>query len=695
MTQVGIDVGGTFTDAVLVDTDSGRVRTHKTSTTDDIATGVRDGFVEICEDSGVDPEAVERFTHGSTVAVNALIEDTGAKTALLTTAGFADILEIGEGNRDASLLYNPCNDHEAPLVPRRHRFGVEERIGVDGDVTTPLSLDDLDRAVDSMVADDVEAVAICFLHSHKNPVHERRAAERIRELTTDLVVSVSADVSPVVREYPRTATTAVDAYVKPVVSSYLSRLGDTLEAEGLPTPYTVMKSDGGVASSDLVSDRPVTQVVSGPVAGVESARYLGRAIGMEDLITLDMGGTSVDTAMIENGKPMETATRSVRGMPVNGPFVDVETKGAGGGAIAWLDEVDALQVGPRSAGANPGPICYGRGGTEPTVTDADLVLGLLNPDRFAGGGFDLDAATARDGIEDRIADPLGIDVRAAAVSIREVVDAHLANAVRASSVERGLDPRDFSLMAFGGAGPMHACSVARDMGIDTVVIPNHAGLVSSLGVLLADVTHDYSRSLIETVEDATVDQLRSVGGDLAERAVADLEAEDVDPADRRFTLAFDTRYTGQSHNLTIPLVSDARSVEDLLDAITEAAIDRLGEVFAERHRERYGFVDETNTVGLINARVTARGVVGSPHLGIDAPETSLADARRGEREVVLDRESTVTTPYYDWNAVPAECAVSGPAVFHMDNSTIWLPPGFEADIDDQKHVVATDTGAGR
>lgn len=680
MRAIGVDIGGTFTDTVLVDGDD--VHAVKTSSTADVLTGLARGIEAACERGGVDPGDVEAFSHGSTIAVNALIEGTGADTAVVTTAGFRDVLEIGEGYRDADLLYAPCNDVDPSLVPRERRYGVAERLNASGEVVTPLDEDDLDRVVDDVLDSDVSAVAVCLLHAYRNPVHEERVLERFAERAPDLDVSLSSRVSPEIREYARTATTVADAYLKPELSAYLNRLEDTLGDAGVTAPVAIMKSDGGLARPGIAADRPVTQVVSGPVAGVNAATFVAGQCGLDDVLTFDMGGTSCDAAVVADGDPVEVSHREIRGLKINGPFTNVNTVGAGGGSIARVDEVGALRVGPESAGADPGPACYGRGGTRPTVTDADLVLGMLNPENFAGGTMTLDPEAARESIRTHVAEPMGTNVKTAAVAIRDVIDTEMASAIRVVAVNDGYDPREFALVGFGGAGPVHACRVAAELGVERVVFPTNPGVLSSLGLLVSDLRHEYVRSLVETVDEADPEAVTDAIGELVERGREELDQEGVDPADRSFRVAFDAMYEGQAHYLTVPC-PDREVSRDTLDDVAAA--------FERAHDDQYGFVDDRNPVELVNLRVTAVGATPDPAFDPDDDATTGTPTPAGTREVVLDADERVETPYYDRSALAPGHHVDGPAVVELDNTTIWIPPGFDGRVDEYGNVLAEVT----
>jgi N-methylhydantoinase A len=679
MHQIGVDIGGTFTDTVLVDGDD--IHAVKTSSTADFLTGLSRGIENACEAAEITPEEVDLFSHGSTIAVNALIEETGAETAIVTTEGFRDVLEIGEGYRGADLLYAPCNDTESPLIPRRHRYGVTERIDAEGEIVTALDIDDVDRVIDELLESDIDAVAVCLLHAYRNPTHEERIVDRFAERAPDIDVSRSSQVSPEIREYARTATTVADAYLKPELSQYLQRLETELETAGLEAPVAIMKSDGGLARPTIAAERPVTQVISGPVAGVNAASFVADQRGLEDVLTFDMGGTSCDVAIVADGEPLEVSHREIRGLKINGPFTNVETVGAGGGSIAHLDEVGALKVGPESAGADPGPACYGRGGTRPTVTDADLVLGILNAEQFAGGTMTLDRDAAEESIREHVAEPMGTDVETAAVAIRGVIDTKMASATRVVVVNEGLDPREFSLVGFGGAGPAHACNVATELGIDEVVFPSNPGVLSSLGLLVSDLRHEYVRSLIETVGDADPDRISAAIEELVERGHDDLDAEDVAPGDRSFRVSFDMMYEGQAHYLNVP--SPGQSVSG-------SALSDLASRFEAAHDRQYGFVDDRNPIELVNLRVTAVGAVPDPPLGpASGSDHDRSVAKMGTREVILDRDDRGEVPYFDRGGLAPGHELAGPAIVEFENTTIWLPPDFDGEIDRYGNLVAT------
>jgi len=678
MRSVGVDTGGTFTDITYIAPD-GTIETLKTPTSSDLRSGIERGLRGMADEVEVAADAIEHLAHGSTVAVNTLIERTGADTALVTTAGFRDRLEIGELYRSTDLLYDPSTQPTESFVPRQRRFEVDERLGPDGTVQIALDDDDIGEAVEAVRDSEADAVAVSCLFAYRNDEHERQLASALRE-RTDCTVTRASALSNEIDEYERTATAVADAYVKPRVTAYLEALRDDLQAWGLTVPIHVMKSDGGLARDEVVQERPITQLISGPIAGVTAAQYYGRQRGLENQITFDMGGTSCDASLIVDGEPTESATRTVADLDIKGPFTTIETVGAGGGSIAWVDDAGSLHVGPRSAGADPGPACYGRGGTEPTVTDANLLLGLLDLEAFAGGTIDIDRTAAERAIE-RVADPLGLSPVEAALAIRDIVNSKMAGTTRVVSVEQGFDPREFTLTAFGGAGPMHAVDIHREMGTRDVLVPNRAGLASSLGLLLADIRHNSVQSVVELVPDIDAEELSATFEAIEADVRGVLEDDEVPSTQRTLSWTVDVRYEGQSHYLNLP-------VERPFD---EQALTALADEFDAEHRRVYGFVDENATVEVVNARVTAIGEIAHPDLAVPDTERSgsLADVAT-QRTVVIRGKEEVTADQYTWPDVVPGDTLTGPALVAQANSTVWLPAGYEGSVDDYKNIHITD-----
>ncbi|ELZ35628.1 hydantoinase/oxoprolinase family protein [Halorubrum tebenquichense] len=645
---IGVDVGGTFTDVAL--SLGGDLVTAKVPSTEDQSEGVVAGIEKACEAAGIDPESVTEFSHAMTVSVNALLENDGARTALVTTEGFRDVLEIGRQTRPS--LYDLDAEKPTPLVPRRRRFEVAERATADG-IERPVDDGDVEALVADLREADVESVAVCLLHAYASPENERRVAAGLRE-ALDVPVSASREVLPEFREYERTSTTVVDAYVRPAIDGYVGRLTERARDLGLPRPR-IMQANGGVTDAETVRRNAVTTVLSGPAAGVVGASAAAATdADREGLVTFDMGGTSSDVSLVRDGEVERTTEAVIADRPIGTPMVDVETVGAGGGSIAWVDAGGALRIGPRSAGADPGPACYGKGGTEPTVTDADLVLGYVGADTDLGGDLSLDAGAARDALAD-LADEAGMDGPvAAALGVHRVANADMSRAIRSVTVERGHDPRAFGLVAFGGAGPMHAVSIADGLDIDRVVVPHASGVLSAYGLLAADETRDAVRTRQGPLAEVDAESVDDVYGDLTDRLLGEVS----DPDAARVEYAADLRYAGQSFELTV-------DVERPFDPAA------AGERFAAAHESAYGYrADEP--VELVNCRATATVPRSAPAIesvgGGDAEPRTI-------REAVFS-EGTRETPVYDRERFPADEAVAGPAVVEGAESTVVVPPGW-------------------
>jgi len=693
--RLGVDVGGTFTDVVLL---VGPERTTaKVPTTDDQSRGVIEGIERACETAGIEPAAIDGFRHAMTVSVNAMLEGDGARTALVTTAGFRDVLAIGRQDRPA--LYDLGAEKPAPLVPRERRFEVHERVTPDG-VEAPLDEADVRELAGEIEGADVESVAVSLLHAYAESDHERRVASVLRE-ELDCPVTTSHEVLAEFREYERTATTVAEAYVTPVIDDYVGRLESRAAEHDLPAPR-VMQANGGIADAATVRENAVTTVLSGPAAGVVGASIFERwADGVDGdpetsdtsdasasgLITFDMGGTSSDVSLVRDGAVERTTEADVGGHPVRIPMVDVNTVGAGGGSIAWVDAGGALRVGPRSAGASPGPACYGKGGTEPTVTDANLVLGYLGADTTLGDGLALDPEAAEAALS-ALADEAGLDgPLAAARGGYRVANATMTRTIRGVTVERGHDPREFALAAFGGAGPMHAAALAARLDVERVVVPPTEGVLSALGLLAADEKHDAARTYRTALDGADGDAIDAVYADLADRVLDDTS----DPDRATVVREADLRYAGQSFELTVPVPAP-------FDAATVRA--RFHDAH-ERVRD-YRMADEP--VALVTLRTTATVPGEVPRLDHE----SGGDPRSGEREAFFPRENEGSdasengdgafheTPVYVRERVPAGERYGGPAIFEGGESTVVLPPDWTATVaEDGALVLETgDDGGG-
>jgi N-methylhydantoinase A len=656
---LGVDVGGTFTDAVL--TDGVCVHTAKApSTPDDQSRGVARVIATVLERAAADPATVERFAHGMTVGTNALLERRGARTALIATAGFTDLLEIARQNRPS--LYRLCEDRPPPLSPPELRIGVAERVGPDG-VIEPLSDAEIGRVCDEVERLRPEAVAVCLLFAFADPSHEQRLAEALRERFAGLHVSVSSEVLPRFREYERCATTALDAYLAPLLDGYLGRLAERCREIGIPEPL-VMQSSGGVTDAARAAAGGAWSVLSGPAGGAVGAGLLAAASGDGNALGLDMGGTSCDVCVVESGRVGRTEEREFDGRPIQLPMVDVHTVGAGGGSIAWRDPGGALRVGPRSAGAEPGPACYRRGGTEPTVTDANLLLGYLDPAAGLAGGVTLDRAAAEDAVG-ALAESLGLGLVEAAAGIHAVANHEMVRALRVITVERGVDPRRFDLMPFGGAGPLHATGIADELGINRVMCPRSGGVLSALGLVCAERRRDTTRTVMLSAAELTPDGI----GEAVRSAVAGL---DHDP-DATLEAVFELRYRGQSFELPI-------------DGPLEPDPAMLIEAFAAEHERRYGYRQDDGDVELINVRVAAR----EPLSDFELPPAATVAPRRSSRTAHFAGGPAAIEVIA--GEPPAGLAIAGPCVFELPETTFLVPQGWSAEVDGLGTIVATRAG---
>lgn len=649
--RLAVDVGGTFTDIVLLTGDE--LTTAKVPSTADQSEGVVEGIEKACAEADVAPDEIDSFAHGMTVSVNALLEEAGATTALVTTDGFGDVLEIGRQDRPA--LYDLDAEKPTPLVPRRRRYELDERATVDG-IETPVDEDDVRSLARAL--DDVESIAVCLLHAYAHPDNERRVADVLRE-ACDAHVSVSHEVLAEFREYERTATTVADAYVTPAIDSYIGRLETRAEELGVPAPR-VMQSNGGIADPATVRENAISTVLSGPAAGVVGAETTAadHADDLVGLITFDMGGTSSDVSLVRDGEIERTTDATIDGRPIGVPMVDLTTVGAGGGSVAWVDAGGALRVGPESAGADPGPACYGRGGTTPTVTDANVVLGYIGASSALGGELELDTGAAHDALAD-LANEADLDGPVeAARGVHRVANATMTRAIRSITVERGHDPRQFGLVAFGGAGPMHASALADALDVERVVVPRACGVLSASGLLAADEKHDAVRTYRTPLDDLDVEAVESAYDDLAGNVVAN--ATDSDAA--RIERAADCRYAGQSFELTIP-------VDEPLDPAT------LEERFQAAHETAYGYRMD-DAVDLVTLRTTAT----IEHEPTTPAYAGAGEPRKGHREAVFVDERH-ETPVYAREALAPGRELTGPAILEQDESTVVVPPAWQGTVE--------------
>ena len=675
---LAIDVGGTFTDIVLLNVATGDVQLLKTpSTPDDPSRGFIDGISRILNANGVAYSQVRRIFHGTTIATNAILEGKGTPVGVLVSEGFKYVLEIGRHS-----MARMANPHvwvkpERPVPPERV-LEIPERTAFDGSIVTALDEETVRSAAEHFQRAGIESIAVSLNHSYANPGHELRARELLSESFPEAHLSLSSEVLPVFREYERTITTVLNAYVMPRVSYYIENLDRELRDLGVEAPILIMKSNGGVIGAETAIRQPVHTALSGPAAGVMAAVDVGRNSGVEDCISFDMGGTSTDVSLVNGLAPTVTLKGELGDWPVQLPMLDIATIGAGGGSIAWLTAAGNLNVGPRSAGAVPGPVCYGLGGTEPTVTDANLVLGRIN-DTIAGGALTLDVEAAKGAIQEKIASPLGLDLFRAASGILQIVNYNMMGAIRNVSVERGHDPRQFALIAFGGAGPMHSIGVARLLDMTTVVAPPAPGVASAYGLLVADFKNDYARTLVQKPPDYDHGAMEDIYRSLEREATQWLDSEAV-PADRReLERSADLRYSHQGFEVSVQLEAKA---------VGPSTLDRAIGSFHQEHQRLFGFsLDQP--VEIVTLRVTARGHLESARMApLSRNSNSPAEAMVGQRQVYLDDTvGFVPCDIYDRAKLGPGSTIEGPTILENVDSTVVIEPGWFGQIDDYGNCI--------
>lgn len=694
--RVSVDIGGTFTDLVALSEEDGELVNIKVPTTPrEPAVGVVTAIREFL--ATLEPADVSMIVHATTIATNAITGQMGLelpKTALITTKGFRDIIEIGRQRRHE--LYNLFIRRPRPLVPRRHRYGVGERLSSSGEVIKPLRCEDVRNVARKINEEGIEAVAIGFLNSYINPEHEVKAKELIEELCSDVFVTASHEVSPEHREYERFSTAVVNACLMPIVSSYITDLLKKTKELGVEARVHVMQSSGGIASGDEVRRVPASMIESGPAAGVIAASFYGKLLGTEDILSFDMGGTTAKAGLVRGYAPDVVTEYEVggrvhsgrivkgSGYPVKFPFIDLSECSAGGGTIAWVDAGGALRVGPTSAGAEPGPACYGLGGEEPTITDANLVLGRLNPDYILGGRMRIRRDLSERAIRVRTCGRLGLDVVQAAAGIVEIVNSTMAKILRIVSVERGYDPREFTLMAFGGAGPMHACALAEDLGIPRIVVPINPGLFSALGMLAADFTHHISRPVMKSVDEVGVDTIEETYKEMEEAGGEVLARESTALTDVFFVRHADMRYRGQAYELTVPATKP----------FDEGGLRTLVERFHDRHRSVYGYAVEGEGVELINLRLIAVGVTAKPEMQRKASiGQDVSHALLASRDVFFERYGKyVESPVYVRERLEPGNVMEGPCVIEQYDATTVVYPDWRAVVDEFGSLTLTGGG---
>ena len=680
--RVTVDTGGTFSDFVYLNEETGAVTIAKLpSTPDDPSRAILAGLEALLAD-GVAATDIGYFCHGTTVGTNALLEGKGVRTGLLVTEGFRGVYPVGEQARPyGTAIFDVMYDKPEPLVPPSQTGEVKERVDFRGNVLRPLDEAALRDIVRELKAHDLESIAVCLLFSFLHPQHERRVREIVREEMPDCSISLSSEVLPQIREYYRLSTTVINAYLAPILARYIAQLDRRLAEAGVTTRQKyVMQSNGGTATFAAAARRAVTTVLSGPAGGVTAGAAACRSTGFDNVITFDMGGTSCDVALIKAGEPLVAGRGQIDGRDLAVPMLDINTVSAGGGTIAAVDRFGALRVGPQSAGAAPGPACYGRGGDDPTITDCNLVLGYLGEDNFLGGAMRLDAGKARDVIAAKVADPLAVDVSAAAEGIIRIIDVKMAEAIKAISTMRGHDLRDFMLLAFGGAGPLHAGRLARDLGMAGVIVPLYPGVFSAMGLLMSDVRHDYVQSKLTPLADITAEAVNVMFAHLTAQAAEELRGDGFAGDRIRIERALDMRYAGQGYEIAIPCPAQPLAADGLTALRTS---------FDAQHKAMFGHMAPEEPVEIVSYRV--RGIGLLPPVAMPKFKragTALADARRETRRVRFDG-SERDCPVYQRERLDVGLDIAGPAILDQLDCTTVICPGQVARVDEWKNLILT------
>ena len=676
--RIGVDVGGTFTDFSIYNTISGKLIHYKRSSTpDDPSCSIVTGLAEILEKENIQAADIEYLAHGTTVATNALIEKKGDTIGLITTYGFKDLMEIGDQKRPS--LYDLLRPKPVSLIHPGARWEVHERILYDGSIRQPLQEQDVLDGIAHFKKMGIRSIAVCTLFSFLNPIHEQKIREIIRREYPEAYVSISSDLVHEFREYARMSTTVLNAYLGPIMKEYVENFRESIKGAGVSVSPFVTQSNGSIISIDETIDCPIRTAVSGPSAGVIGAARIGKQCGLNSLITFDMGGTSIDVSLIQDGKANVSFERMVEGYPARIPMIDIVTVGAGGGSLACVDEGGVLKVGPRSAGAKPGPACYCRGGEEPTVTDANLILGKLNPKRILGGRMSIDEKRSILAIKKAICQKTDLSIEDAAAGIVTVVNSNMVRAIRMVSVERGYDPRQFTLVAFGGAGPLHACEVAEEIGIRQVLFPPSPGTLCSLGLLMADTQFDLSRSRLTIVNEQNLSIINNLLADLALEGQQLLNTQKIPELRRRFQFGFDCRYEHQNYELTISINKGK---------LNESDLNELKKAFGNAHEHAYGYQDKERPVQIVNYRLSAIGLSDKPQIG-HIQECSASVPKENEvRQVRFEKQCKfIETPVYLRDDLPSDCVLQGPAIIEQMDSTCVIPPGWTALSDQYGNIL--------
>jgi N-methylhydantoinase A/oxoprolinase/acetone carboxylase beta subunit len=686
MKRIGVDVGGTFTDFIYVDDEAGKVEVYKTSTTpQDPSIAMMEGINAICEKLGIAHEEIQDIFHGTTIATNMVLEHKGARAGMITTKGYRDIIHIARHKRPTNFsIVEDIPWQKYPVCRRRDRYGVSERvIAPDGAELVPLDEDEVRAAVRKMKADGVEAIAVCFLFSFLNPAHEQRVKEIIKEEYPEVYVSLSSEVLPQFREYERFTTTGLNAYIGPTTSRYIRQLKKTLQEQGYTAKVHLMQSFGGVASAEAAQEKPVNLLLSGPVGGVLGAIWTSKLTDLTNVITLDIGGTSADISVLANLQPVmkHLLDTKVGGYSAMVPMVDVGTIGAGGGSIAYIDEGGFFRVGPQSAGAVPGPACYDRGGVEPTVSDANIILGRLGT-KLLGGRMDIRPELAERAIMDKVGTPLGQTLDEAALGIIDVMNNNMIQEIEKESVRRGFDPREFALFACGGAGSLHACSVARELGMKHVIVPLNPGALCAVGLVNTDLMYDFSKTEMQLSTRAKLDVLDADYNELEREAVQRLTEDNMTPDRIVIQRVADCRYEGQGYEMRVPVVGGK---------VTQDTIEKLKESFHEVHKKQFGRSYRNVAVEIVNIRVIGTGSVDDLEpIRIERGDGDIARALVGEREVTFrvdGKPRHVPAKIYDRTKFMAGDEIPGPAIINQMDTTIVIEPGCTGRVNDYGIIV--------
>lgn len=673
MYRIGIDVGGTFTDVTLLNAETGQYYTYKLSSTlHDQSLAIANGTKETLELYGVPVSEIEYFGHGTTVATNMIIERKGAKTALITTKGFRDLLEIGRQTRPS--LYNIMEDKPELLIRRQLRKEINERVTSDGAVLQTPTEEEIKRILLDLKSKGVESIAVCFLFSFLNPDNEKIVEKCIKEVWPDVYYSVSSTILPEFREFERLSTTVINSYLGPRMKMYIHNLRQRIKDVGVTVEPYITQSNGGVMSISSTIQTPVQTALSGPSAGVMGAIYVAHAAGFDDIITYDMGGTSTDVSLVKDGIAEYTTKRKVCGLPSGVPMIDVHAVGAGGGSIAQIDNAGALKVGPESAGANPGPAAYGLGNSNPVVTDANIVLGRINPEYVLGGRLKINSELSKDAVKKKIAEPMGISTAQAALGIVKVVNSNMARAIRVITVEKGHNPSDFTLVAYGGAGPLHAVNLAQEMGIRNVLIPPAPGTLCALGLLTADIKKSYVKTAISLFEEATPEYINAIMDGLKAEGNAWLESEKVMSDHRKFHGIAEMRYVGQNYELQVEMPTGGITIESL---------QQMKQEFFKVHEMNYGYYNADAPIQFVNFRCEAIGVVQKPNLTELTDEMVDPSVAEICRRLVYFEESDlpIECPVYDRAKFGKTEKVNGPCIVEQMDSTTVIPPNTYFSVD--------------